>query len=329
MNFAIAIREGDELRLEAGRPANGRPSVIVAAPSDYHSFVLEVPSVDRAEMDGLLRYRLRAVYPGDVSSLTLGYHKMSSTQVVVVAMERRVLAEYRRLESGARLVTAETLALARAFGSGVEHGVVAVAFPDCVVSLARDPYRRLVDTEVRAGTPAIPVAELVPRKLAKHLEDFARPRHGGRSWWLARVSLAAGACLGLIAALVVRDVQTIISTERVILARHREHTARTASANETLGRLERVEAELGVLPDEVVSPYRVLQRIAKAAGGAIELTDISIRGGSVQMQGLSAEPLDFADRLSAVDGFRDVALARVQPEGEGRQRFTLSTVYEP
>ena len=105
MRWQVAFRSEGRLTLAAlsESPGSRRGEVIVPAPDDYHSFLLPLPSVAEDDMEGLLRYRLRSEYPGEVDSLLLSYHRLDGGDTVVLAMDRAIRAEYHSLKPNARL----------------------------------------------------------------------------------------------------------------------------------------------------------------------------------------------------------------------------------
>jgi hypothetical protein len=362
MSRHIAYRIDGELRTLPMVPdrSSSRPTVIIPAPTDYHVFMLTLPAVPEREMYRLLLFRLRSAYPGPVETLCISYHRLDNGEVMVPAMEKSVRDDYRRLVPSARLVTAETLALVAG-----RHEEVVIAAGKWSLEIRRKPFSRVVKPPVAAAGsdacahialcgagPAEPPAsprtgarapvassgagtsvrdlrpeDLIPRALPRRLADFDSPRRR-RSWWGLRFTTAAVACAILVGVLMVRDLRRMRLAEEALARRYTDLTVQAEAGSAILHRVETLEAEIDALPDPPeISPWRLLAALAEVAAGQVEVSEITIRGGRMELSATAGDPLLFADRLAADPRFDRVTLVRVQPDSRGSKRFSLSGVY--
>jgi Tfp pilus assembly protein PilN len=326
MRLQVAYRSEGRLTLAplSESPGSRRGEVIVPAPEDYHAFILPLPSLSEDAMEGLLRFRLRSEYPGEVDSLFLSYHRLDGGDTVVLAMDRAIRAEYHSLKPNARLVTAETMLLvARRSHEG------AVSCDSWRIAVRRDPFSRTVDYGDAFDARDTALADLPRPGSPRMLEDFGEQHHR-RSWWGARMAVAVIACLVLAATLVYRDVQGM---QRVVARRSQRFaqlSSRMDDANSTIRRAEELEARIAALPGEDgAEPYHILSALAEVAAGGVEITDLSLRGPFLKITAVAADALRFADRLSADRRFDAVQLVRVQSTLDGADRLSLTGVFEP
>lgn len=326
MSWQVAVRSEGSLTLAplSESPGSRCGAVIVPTPEDYYAFLLQLPSVADRDMEGLLRFRLRSEYPGEVDSLLLSSHRLDGADTLVLAMDRAVRAEYRSLEPNARLVTAETMLLVT---RRLQEG--AVVSDGWRVAVRRDPFSRTVNPGHASDDRDTALADLPPFGSPRMVEDF-REQHHRRSWWGVRVAVAVSVCIVLSGTLVYRDVQGM---QRVVARRSQrlaQITSRMDEANSTIRRAEELEARISALPrEDGAGPYQILSALAEIAAGEVEITDLSLRGPLLQLTAVSADALRFADRLSADRRFDTVQLVRVQPTRDGAERFSLTGVFEP
>ena len=86
------IEDGEPL--EAGAPIDG----ILVSRLDFDVQVLDIPSVPEKEMEGLIRYRLRSIYPGNPSETAFDFRLETEgrlTRAVVSISKNAILDSYR------------------------------------------------------------------------------------------------------------------------------------------------------------------------------------------------------------------------------------------
>lgn len=310
-----------------------RTKALVAAPSDYHAFVLEVPRVPSDEMEALLRYQLRTEYPGPVNSLCLSYHRLADGAVLVLAMERSILDEYRRVADRARIYTVETLALVA--NSWVQATIEAAGWR---LELRRFPFVRLVEhkkLEDGSSDDGVTLAELATGRVPRRLEDFRMRRVSCGLRRGMRVGAAALACLAFAGILIRRDVLAVRAADELQSALYQSLLEEMEDATAALSRVKELESTLAAMPEPAdPSPFEVLVALAAVADGGVELSDLTIQGAELTLSGTSPDPLQFADKLSRDVRFDSVQLVRVEPRGSApgkswRRRFSLRGMFAP
>lgn len=148
--FGELTGDGVVLRDALGEPVNGLSApieTVVVSRLDCDVKLIDVPPVASSDLDGLLRYRLRAIYPGDLDRVVVDHliqRGKAGSNAVVAIMERDRLEAYRRAAPGARMTLPSTL-LALSLGEAI-GGERVVYWANAYAEVMRFVEGRLVDS---------------------------------------------------------------------------------------------------------------------------------------------------------------------------------------
>lgn len=148
--FGELRNEGVVLRDASGERVDSSSSpvhTLVVSRLDCDVKLIEVPPVASGDLEGLLRYRLRAIYPGDLDRVAVDHllqRNAAGSGVVVAIMDRERLEAYRRAAPGARIVLASTLLLSSSAEAISEESIVYWA--DAYAEVMRFKDGALVDS---------------------------------------------------------------------------------------------------------------------------------------------------------------------------------------
>jgi hypothetical protein len=108
MNLAYGEEKGIQVMVslldkQAGSGDNARFDGLLASRLDFDLQILEIPSVPEKEVAGLIRYRLRSIYPGSPAETAFDYRVESTgarQQAVVFIARASTLDRYRKAAGG-------------------------------------------------------------------------------------------------------------------------------------------------------------------------------------------------------------------------------------
>lgn len=352
-------------RLGHAVPADGEVAfdAVLVSRLDCDVRFVDLPPVPEREVEGLLTYRLRSIYPGDPSETVFDYRLLGEgkqRQAVLLITRRETLRRYRAVAGGRPLLLPitmldrivqgrESVRVWFCAGEWLEHLVFrngrpvssAVRRADAADPLAVVHADGELPPEVRA-IPALCVVErLGARTLPGGMEAVALATiaagtrrsagvfRGRRRDFLlsgAGLALLGAACAILAVAVLAKYVDR---AERRVADLSTACAALEAESRRALAIRKEDEAlEAAVVRMEAMRPrdvYASLSSLLDVLGEETQLVGLTLRDETFQVEAIGTNSLGLMERLRAHESFGEVRLSRVVPEAQsGRERFSFA-----
>jgi hypothetical protein len=344
------------------RAGSGRFDALLLSRLDVDLRVLDLPPVAGRDVEGLIRYRLRSLFPGNPGQTSFDYRviRRGRTRRAIVFVTRTSTVEAYRAVAGRRpLVPPCRLLSGRVprrgtFRAWIGDGRWAelLEYRDGLLASSRVVRRERGDWAAVAAAASAP-AHLVIAPRAD-LEDlagadgaallplesaglrgvgprglFAAPARTPVVSPVARVAVLAAVVIAL--GVLVLDRAARREEERarrlqvVVTALERDARASLETRREADAlRLERDRLAAGIPADR----YRVLAELSAVFAGAVRVRRISFRDDRFQVEASGGDPLALMEALKARDGFRELELSPVVPDAASREeRFSIAGVF--
>ena len=339
-----------------------RPAPLLMSRLDVDLRVLEVPPVPEKDLEGLIRLKLRSVYPGNPRETVFDYRlvRRGSIRKAVVFVSRKETVEAYRASAERRpLVLPYQLVADRVPRRGPfrawfchETWAELLVYDDGILASStvrrRARGRRL---DLAAESRTVPFLVVAP---AKELERTARIE-GAAYLTLESACAGRGRPDSLFAAagrkaLLPANVRTGVLAAAVLVLGllvffrfvrlAEDHSARLAAlagsleqgSRESLAMRKELEALLaererldaGAPPDR----YLLLSELSVVIGDSARIRSITVRDDRFQLDAAGNNPLRLMEGFKARDGFSDMTLSQVVPDADTRRElFSISGAF--
>jgi hypothetical protein len=344
------------------RAGAGRFDALLLSRLDVDLRLFDLPPVAGRDVEGLIRYRLRSLFPGNPRETSFDYRviRRGRTRRAIVFVTRTSTVEAYRAVAGRRpLVPPCRLLTGRVprrgtFCAWIGDGrwVELLEYRDGLLESSRVVRRERGDwAAVAAAASAAPRLVIAPRADLAGLAGadgaallplesavlrgvgprglFAAPArtpvvpHVARAAMLAAVVLVLGVLvLNRIAR---REEERARRLQAVVSSLEQAARASLETRREADAlHLERDRLTAGIPPDR----YRVLAELSAVFAGAVRVRRVSFRDDRFQVEASGGDPLALMEALKARDGFRELELSPVVPDTLSREeRFSIGGVF--
>ena len=326
---------------------------------DFDVKVFDVPPVSERDVEGLVRLRLRSVYPASPPETAFDYRLVrrgARRQAIVFVSRRRTVDAYRKAAGRKPLLLPYQLLASRVPGKGTWRAWVCPNdWAELLVyrdgALVSSTVRRLASEEPDGTDPATGF-DLVaaPRELGlerrvsgatfvslerlsgpgKRLDGLFPPRRRKAYLpWRVRIALLTGAVLilGLLVFYTyVRQVEAYGSRVSQRAASLEKNNREALATQRDLDTLRAEKARLDAKAPRDL--YRFLSELSTVLGDAARIQGLTVRDDGFQADVVGADPLALMEELKASADFSDLRLSQVVPDpATGKERFSISGVF--
>jgi len=337
----------------------GRFDGLLMARPDFQVRILKIPPVADRDVEALIRFRLRSLYPGNPAETVFDFLleiRDGERRAVVFIVRREALDKYREASAGAPLFLPYQLVrpLARKrgdlrvlfhMGNWVERIEFRGGLPvtDVMRRLdgeadpsawmeAGDDLRTIVvaaeSREAPRGTEFRGLPELAAgyRGAGVFGQRKRGPRLPPRRLRMAVLS-AAVALLALLA--FYRRVGAAEAERDALKIRYAAVEKEVGGALERRKETDALEAEIRRIgsrkPPDL---YRFLSDLATVLDGGAMIRSLTVRDDGFRIEAVGPDSLRLMEEFGRNPAFRDVRLSQVVPEdGTGRERFSFSGAF--
>jgi hypothetical protein len=358
----MKIEPGEMAGGRVARSGAGRFDALLLSRLDVDLRVLDLPPIAGRDIEGLIRFKLRSLFPGSPRETSFDYRvtRRGRTRRAIVFVARTSTVEAYRAVAGRRpLVPPCRLLSGRVprhgtFRAWVGDGRWAelLEYRDGLLESSRVVRRERGDWgPVAAAATAAPLLVIAPREDLEGLAGadgaallplesaglrgvgprglFAAPARTPVVSPAARAAMLAAVVLGL-GVLVLnrvarREEERAGRLLEVVSTLEREARTSLETRREAEAlRIERDRLDAGIPPDR----YRVLAELSAVFAGAVRVRRVSFRDDRFQVEASGGDPLALMEALKARDGFRELELSPVVPDAASREeRFSIAGVF--
>ena len=325
---------------------------------DFDVRVFDVPPVSDRDLEGLVRLRLRSLYPASPQETAFDYQLVrrgAGRQAVVFVSRRRTVDAYRRAAGKRPLVLPYQLLAPRVPERGDWRAwignldwVELLVYRDGALlsSTARRP-----PSEPQEGTDPATGFDLVAASQDLGLEGrvngstfvalealgskrrlaglFPPKRRRALLPWRGRIALLTAAVIVLSLLVFYRYVRQVEDYGSRSSARAAGLERSNQDALAIQRDLETLRAEKARLDARIPRDlYLLLSELSTGLGDAARIQGLTVRDDGFQVDAVGTNPLALMEGLKARPDFSDLLLSQVVPDpASGKERFSISGVF--
>jgi hypothetical protein len=325
------------------------PEALLSSRLDFDVRVLEVPPVRERELEDLIRFRLRSIYPGNPQRTAFDYRllRQGSRRRAVVFLCDRATAERYKPAPGRRPLLMPCVLLNRyAPRQGELHAWVCQGtwqelciFQDGLLVSSRVKRDQAIEPtagvkvmvvasraslagmRLDGGVEHLSIEELLSRARKSDGLFRAKPKHPS----IPR-PIRVGALVLLTVLLMLLGFLRYVSQQEMRAERLR---ARTTSILAVQREVADLDAELSRLdarrPRDV---YLLISVLSKVLGDEVRISTLSVNGDKFTLEALGTSSFRLMESFKANPAFLDLTLSQVVTDvGSGKERFSISGVF--